>query len=576
MDMEARIPSDILEYELRLIHTRSATGYFSCVPAENPGFDTCLDYARTHPNDEFMRKHLIRLLAQREPGMLAATIRNTAPEDHFALALFYEVCLLNPHFKQLQQLFEGHGIGQLAQYSPLIFIKSRMLPDHDLHRTWSGLFRSNICDHQPLPPSSEVSIPLLFGRNNPEVVTEVRATLAEWFSAAALSPELTESRPIGASETCEAALKGLREASVAIGPEMRHQSALSHFSLLRPWEMTLEVRNGRHRFRITGDQTAYGRGLDLKTARAGCLMEIVERRSAFAGFEAEKPVGYRHNHTLIRATVSELRQQNIVFLDPDSLVLEAPCPDECLYWIEGVQCIKDGQRPILVPAQCVFLFCNLDEPKLFSALGSTGLASGNSMEEAKISALLEVIERDSENCIPFSSSRCFDIETTDHRVAALLHNLTELGIQVQFLDITMPLGVPCCKCFVIAPDGAIVKGTGAHLNAKRALLSALTETPYPYPKGPPSKPKLEGVLRVPLEALPNYSSGNAAQDLKLLETLLAVNGHRPVYVDLTREDIGLPVVRAIIPGMDISGDFDRFSRVSPRLFANYLGLYEKH
>ena len=41
-------------------------------------------------------------------------------------------------------------------------------------------------------------------------------------------------------------------------------------------------------------------------------------------------------------------------------------------------------------------------------------------------------------------------------------------------------------------------------------------------------------------------------------------------MDLTRKDIGLPVVRAIVPGMEIIGDFDEFSRVHPELFEKYL------
>ncbi len=58
---------------------------------------------------------------------------------------------------------------------------------------------------------------------------------------------------------------------------------------------------------------------------------------------------------------------------------------------------------MLIPAQFVFLFCNLDEQNLFSALGSTGLASGNTMAEAKVSALTEVIERDSGRHKPIRS-----------------------------------------------------------------------------------------------------------------------------------------------------------------------------
>jgi ribosomal protein S12 methylthiotransferase accessory factor YcaO len=194
------------------------------------------------------------------------------------------------------------------------------------------------------------------------------------------------------------------------------------------------------------------------------------------------------------------------------------------------------------------------------------------MAGAKLSALTEVIERDSEGTTPFTPERCFEIETHEPRLAGLLESYRQNGIHVQFQDITPPTGLPCCKCFVVGADGRIAKGTGAHLDARRALLAALTETPFPYPGGPPSQPAMDGLLRVPVEALPNYATGMAEQDLQLLEMLVLSNGYRVIYADITRADAGLPVVRAIVPGMELLADFDRFSRVHPRLYANYLRL----
>jgi ribosomal protein S12 methylthiotransferase accessory factor YcaO len=77
---------------------------------------------------------------------------------------------------------------------------------------------------------------------------------------------------------------------------------------------------------------------------------------------------------------------------------------------------------------------------------------------------------------------------------------------------------------------------------------------------------------VPLENLPNYSTGQPETDLAILEEVLSENGLQPIYVDLTRKDTGIPVVRAIVPGLEIMADFDAFSRVSPRLFYNYLKM----
>ena len=110
--------------------------------------------------------------------------------------------------------------------------------------------------------------------------------------------------------------------------------------------------------------------------------------------------------------------------------------------------------------------------------------------------------------------------------------------------------------------------------AEKALLAALTETPYPFPQGPPSLPLLEKTTVVPLENLPDYATGNAESDLSLLEQLLGANSFYPVYINLTRRDLDFPVVKALIPGMELVSDFDRFSRVNPRLYQNYLKLFQ--
>ena len=289
-----------------------------------------------------------------------------------------------------------------------------------------------------------------------------------------------------------------------------------------------------------------------------------------AAIDGDTPRGYRHNRPLVRARLSELQCQGTAALDPNRLGLEAPYRDEPLYWIEGQTAAAAGAQPVKVPAQAVFLFSNLDEPALFSGLGSTGLGAGVTPAQARCQALFEVIERDCAAVIPYTPTLCFDIETDDPAIARLLQHYAERDIHVGFLDLTGPLGLPCCKSYVVGLDGQIAIGTGAHLDARRALLSALTETTYPFPGGPRSQPLPPASVRVPLESLPNYDHGDPEENLKLLEHLLLTNGFEPIFVDLTRTDLDLPVVRAIIPGMALLGDFDRFSRVHPRLYGHYL------
>jgi ribosomal protein S12 methylthiotransferase accessory factor YcaO len=197
------------------------------------------------------------------------------------------------------------------------------------------------------------------------------------------------------------------------------------------------------------------------------------------------------------------------------------------------------------------------------------------MEQAKLSALLEVIERHCEATTLYEPCRCFRLETEDPLVGSLLSDYGANGVRIQFQDLTPAMGAPCYKCFVVDARGGIVKGTGAHLDAGKALVSAMTEVPYTYPGSPPSGVGPDGLPTVRFEDLPSYTTGGPSRDLEVLETLLMANGHRPLYVDLTRKNLGIPVVKAIIPGMELMADFDRFSRVSPGLFANYLRSFPR-
>lgn len=560
---------DLQQYSLTRLRTEAATGYFDCAPAGPSDFDSCLSRARTRPNDEFMRKHLLRLMCQWDSQALKGRIQRAAGDDRFLKALFLEACLLLPRFAPLRRLFPAGDQDRLAQMSPLIYIKAHRLPDHSLHRRWIDCLRPNFYEHAPLPVAEKAGLPAPVSAQSLERAMAAGNPLETL--AASLAPQR---KPMDRTSDPEAlaalALERLAAAGVQVGREMRHEASLSPIALMRNWQLDLTVACGRHRYRLAGEQTAYGRGLELPAARVACVMEIVERVSAYAGIAGDQVKGYRNGYRLVQARFSELHRQGTAVLDPNRLDLEAPYRDEPLYWIEGRTAAAAGSRPVLVPAQCVFLFCNLDEVKLFSGLGSNGLGAGSVLAEAKCKALLEAIERDSAAVVPYTPELCFDIETGDARVARLLRNYAGLGIRVGYLDITGPLGLPCCKSFVVGADGQVAAGTGAHLNARRALMSALTETPYAFPNGPPSRPLPPAAVRVPLEALPDYDRGDPEENLRLLEQLLLTNGFAPIYVDLTRADVDLPVVRAIVPGLEMLGDFDRYSRVHPRLYGHYL------
>ena len=568
-------PDAPIDYELRLAATEAATGFFGAAPREEPSEAAALEYARSRPNDEFMRRHLLRRIQGWDDATLRAAAAGAKGNDPFLLALLWEACLFRSCSRSWVLPLPPETLQPLCARTPSVYMRAHLQKDQALHAQWIRHFRRNILEHRPLPPPDAIGLPAPLTVMGPEALPDPRLTLKALVDSR--PPALDESRPpaMSAAEVHRLALERLSRAKVGVGGEMRHTASLSPIALLRPWRMQATVSLGRHHFSLAGELTAYGRGIDFEAARAACAMEVVERYSAFGSFDDKGPTGYAAIPGIVHGRRSELRGGRVEVLDPNDLALEAPYRDEPLYWIEAVERAPEGTRPILVPAQCAFLFCNLDEIKLFSALGSTGLGAGVSLAGAKLSALTEVVERDCEGTTPFDPALCFEIEARDERLNALLERYRANGIHVQFQDLTPPSGLPCCKCFVVHRDGRVAKGTGAHLNARRALMSALTETTYPFPGGPASQPAMEGLTRVPVEALPDYSSGVPERDLEMVEHLLLANGFRVIYADLTRTDLGLPVVRAIVPGMEILADFDRFSRVHPRLYANYLKLASK-
>ncbi|MBD5538485.1 MAG: YcaO-like family protein, partial [Desulfovibrio sp.] len=328
-----------------------------------------------------------------------------------------------------------------------------------------------------------------------------------------------------------------------------------------------------------GTATSYGRGLSLAGARASCLMEVAERASAYAslgpgGAHGDGEVlGRRMPLPLRRATVAELiREGRRPLLPARDHLADAP-----LHWVVA----RDAAgREALVPLQNVLLFCNADEPRLGASPGSTGLASGNTPEEARFAALMEVIERDADATTPFCRHACFTLHSRDPRVQSLLDDYAARGIRVQFQDITSEFGIPVYRAFVTARDGRVVTATGAGLSGARAALSALTETPWPYswatpaPHGVASGPGLAGLMPRVLEDLPDWSLPTPKAGLALLEAVLAAHGREIFSVDLTRADLDIPVARVLVPGLEPHADFDSVTRPAPRLFARQVLLNE--
>lgn len=574
------------EYAYTHARTVGSTGYFSCEPAQALPLPEALASLEATPQDDFLREHLLRRLAQLDApaisSLAAACLEGPEPRPASA-ALLLEAALVFPRAREAVAPREEAlraACAPAARPGPRLAADGRERP---AARAWGELFHANMARHRPLPRLEESDLPLPHDPGSlARAMSEVTRPDAADILAAAHKRLAARDWPDGprppAQETHERAVSALERAGLLAGLEMRHEASLSPIALLRDWNIAITVRNGRHAHALRGTATAYGRGLSLAGARASCAMEIVERASAYASLGP----GGAHGHgevldrrdplPLRRATAAELAREGARLVRPGSVPADAP-----LHWV-GARDAGGGEA--LVPLQSVLLFCNADEPRLATSPGSTGLASGNTPEEARLAALMEVIERDADATTPFCRHACFALHSRDPRLQGLLDDYAARGIRVQFQDITSEFGIPAYRAFVTARDGSVATATGAGLSGAHAALSALTETPWPYswatpaPHGVASGPGLAGLPRRELEELPDWSLPTPGAALALLESVLKAHGREVFSVDLTRADLDLPVARVFVPGLEPHADFDAHTPPAPRLFARQVLLNE--
>lgn len=583
---------EMLDYTYTHSQTQATTGYFSCEPPASLTWEAALDRLETSPLDDFLHQHCLRQAARKGADFLKRLARDCydAEADAFrrpaTASLVLECALLLPELAEAADAFPADAPQRLAPFTPLVYLRVALCPDAAAARQWSEFFQRNIIGHHALPRPEDVDLPPIF---SDEALDATAAAIRRQAQAlpdaharvAGLRLPALERPP--AQETFLRATDALLEAGILAGPEMRHQASLSPIALLRTWRLDIRACSGsgaravRHTLR--GEATAYGRGLSLAHARASYSMEIVERCSAYVDIRGpegpDRPGEVENRKTplpVILASCDELAAAGRAALSPARLPLDAPfsgcCgPETPLHWVPAHD---PSGNEVLVPAQAVFLFCDLAEPSLFLAAGSTGLASGNTPEEAKVAALVEIIERDAEATTPFRREQCFTLRARDELLQSLLDDYAARGIQVQFQDMTTECGIPVYQCFVMSRRGVVVRATGAGLSGRRAALSALTETPWPYPYGEPTGPALSALPQRCLEELPDWDLGSATANLRQLEEMLTAQGRTPLYVDLTRRDLDIPVVRAIVPDLELTGELDDFSRPSLRLMTRYL------
>lgn len=225
-------------------------------------------------------------------------------------------------------------------------------------------------------------------------------------------------------------------------------------------------------------------------------------------------------------------------------------------------------RDTLVPTELVRLDSVIDDKWVvpYFEASSNGLASAATRDAAVLHALCEVVERDALAQGP-SSRLSMDIRKLPAAASTLADLLTRPGHQLSVDRLIARVQVPTFAVSLTCDDFPIrFVGSATHVDTDAALCAALAEVAQArvaYIAG--TREDLNGEFaQSSTEGSPtlkNVPSLDAASrtpictTLELVRAIAAVSGHPPMLVDLTRPDLGIPVVKVICPGLACPWDY---------------------
>jgi ribosomal protein S12 methylthiotransferase accessory factor len=318
----------------------------------------------------------------------------------------------------------------------------------------------------------------------------------------------------------------------------------------------------------------HGKGMTVAAAKASGVMEAIETWHAE---HAAPPLRF--------GSAAELAA-SIRLADVDRLPrLPAGVYDRHhpMLWAEGLDLSDGGQ--VWVPFEVVHANSAIPGPPASGcfAASTNGLASGNEILEAVSHALCEVIERDATSLWhrmrpALQDAMRIDLATVDDGDCRdVLERLAAADIEVAVWDTTSDIGVPAFQCLLVDRTGAIDhigSGAGCHATREIALLRALTEAaqvrttyivgsredilPADY------QPATLGFrTRHARELMRPVEAGRAFRDCGrfpfdtfeaevawLLGRLASVGLDQALGVDLSRPELGVAVVRVMVPGLE--------------------------
>ena len=319
-----------------------------------------------------------------------------------------------------------------------------------------------------------------------------------------------------------------------------------------------------------------GKGISVEHAKASAMMEGFER------YSAEK-----QDENTVTGTVSEI-SSNGKIIDIESLNLPKDFKKENIDSInlEWNIChdLITGED-FYVPSNAIYHPYTVEDNSVQSLFKSNtnGLASGNSLEEAILHGIFEVIERDAWSIFELThkNSKQIDLNSIESDVVnEALSKFSENEINIKLMDLTADINVPTIAASaddtLLKDAGLLTLGIGTHLDPEVAILRALTEVAqsratqihgaredtvradFARTAGYERMKRINKHYfededeKINLSDIENRSTDSITQDIDIvLDELKANEIEHVLYYDLTRPELDVSVVRVIIPTMEL-------------------------
>jgi ribosomal protein S12 methylthiotransferase accessory factor len=336
-----------------------------------------------------------------------------------------------------------------------------------------------------------------------------------------------------------------------------------------------------------------GKGKSDSQARASGFCEAIERYSGvFQGDEIRHKGSYQtmgdkaiHPNACMNFSQEQYKNRYEWNASCPSFFQRVPEPfdeEREIDWTP-VWSLTHQDFKYLPTAYCYYGYPKPEKPDCWA--DSNGCAAGNTLEEAILQGFMELVERD---CIALwwynrLQKPRVDLDSFDEPYFQTLKDYYHtLHRELWVLDITSDLNIPAFAAISRRTDREvedILFGFGAHFDPKIAILRALTETNQSLPavlsagadgstQYPPSAERLaidwwttatleNQPYLVPDETAtpkvrsdyPQVWSDNLREDVMTCQQIAEKHGMEMLVLDQTRPDIGLKVVKVIVPGM---------------------------